>query len=142
MADHSDVVLLHHDRLRPGNVNLMPTRYAMLKGSYHDRSEAMLEYVSETSECRSRYLLRYFGQTETTDCGTCDICRARRASMPARTLQQTTRQKLIGYISAKDGGYSLEEIVSEFGNPSKNYSPDYLDILRNLIDNGDVPMYR
>lgn len=141
-ADHSDVVLLHHDRLRPGNVNLMPTRYAMLKGSYHDRSEAMLEYVSETSECRSRYLLRYFGQTETTDCGTCDICRARRASMPARTLQQTTRQKLIGYISAKDGGYSLEEIVSEFGNPSKNYSPDYLDILRNLIDNGDVPMYR
>lgn len=141
-TDHSDVVVLHHDRLRPGNVNLMPSRYAMLKESSHSRSEAMLEYVSETSECRSRYLLRYFGQTETTDCGTCDVCRARRAALPARTLQQMTRRKLIEYIDEKDGEYSLEEIVAEFGNPSGNHSPDYLDILRQLIDNGDVPIYR
>ncbi len=165
-TDHSDVVVLHHDRLRPGNVNLMPSRYTMLKEAFHNRSSAMLEYVSETTECRSRYLLRYFGQTETTDCGTCDICRAHRAStpvpkpaegpvaitssvastssatVPARTMQQMTRRKLIEYINGKDGKYSLEEIVSEFDNPSKTYSPDYLDILRQLIDNGDVPLYR
>ena len=140
-TDHSDVVVLHHDRLRPGNVNLMPSRYAMLRESFHAHAEAMLEYVSETSECRSRYLLRYFGQTEAADCGTCDVCRARRAALPARTLQQMTRRKLIEYIDEKDGEYSLEEIVAEFGNPSGNHSPDYLDILRQLIDNGDVPMY-
>lgn len=160
-ADHADVVFLHHDRLRPGNVNLMPSRYAMLRESFHARAEAMLEYVSETSECRSRYLLRYFGQTETADCGTCDVCRARRASAPvhepvegtdkpeekfppnppARTLQQMTRRKLIEYIDRKDGKYSIEDIVAEFGNPSKNYSPDFLDILRQLIDDGDVPVY-
>lgn len=141
-TDHSDVVVLHHDRLRPGNVNLMPSRYAMLRESFHARAEAMLEYVSETSECRSRYLLRYFGQTKAADCGTCDVCRARRAALPARTLQQMTRRKLIEYIDEKDGEYSLEEIVAEFGNPSGNHSPDYLDILRQLIDNGDVPIYR
>ena len=141
-TDHSDVVVLHHDRLRPGNVNLMPSRYAMLRESFHARAEAMLEYVSETSECRSRYLLRYFGQTEAADCGTCDVCRARRAALPARTLQQMTRRKLIEYIDEKDGEYTLEEIVAEFGNPSGNHSPDYLDILRQLIDNGDVPIYR
>lgn len=141
-TDHSDVVVLHHDRLRPGNVNLMPSRYAMLRESFHARAEAMLEYVSETSECRSRYLLRYFGQTEAADCGTCDVCRARRAALPARTLQQMTRRKLIEYIDEKDGEYSLEEIVAEFGNPSGNHSPDYLDILHQLIDNGDVPIYR
>ena len=78
-ADHSDVVFLHHDRLRPGNVDLMPERYRMLRDNFCSRSEAMLEYASETSECRSRYLLRYFGQTDTTDCGTCDICRGRQA---------------------------------------------------------------
>lgn len=160
-TDHSDVVVLHHDRLRPGNVNLMPSRYAMLRESFHARAEAMLEYVSETSECRSRYLLRYFGQTEAADCGTCDVCRARRASAPvhepvegtdkpeekfppnppARTLQQMTRRKLIEYIDRKDAKYSIEDIVAEFGNPSKNYSPDFLDILRQLIDDGDVPVY-
>lgn len=160
-TDHSDVVVLHHDRLRPGNVNLMPSRYAMLRESFHARAEAMLEYVSETSECRSRYLLRYFGQTEAAECGTCDVCRARRASAPvhepvegtdkpeekfppnppARTLQQMTRRKLIEYIDRKGGKYSIEDIVAEFGNPSKNYSPDFLDILRQLIDDGDVPVY-
>lgn len=160
-TDHSDVVVLHHDRLHPGNVNLMPSRYAMLRESFHARAEAMLEYVSETSECRSRYLLRYFGQTEAADCGTCDVCRARRAAAPvhepvegtdkpeekfppnppARTLQQMTRRKLIEYIDRKDGKYSIEDIVAEFGNPSKNYSPDFLDILRQLIDDGDVPVY-
>lgn len=160
-TDHSDVVVLHHDRLRPGNVNLMPSRYAMLRESFHARAEAMLEYVSETSECRSRYLLRYFGQTEAADCGTCDVCRARRTAAPvhepvegtdkpeekfppnppARTLQQMTRRKLIEYIDRKDGKYSIEDIVAEFGNPSKNYSPDFLDILRQLIDDGDVPVY-
>lgn len=52
----------------------MPSRYEMLKKCAHDRSQAMLEYVSEASECRSRYLLRYFGQTESADCGCCDVC--------------------------------------------------------------------
>ena len=139
-TDHSDVVVLHHDH--PGNVNLMPSRYAMLRESFHARAEAMLEYVSETSECRSRYLLRYFGQTEAADCGTCDVCRARRAALPARTLQQMTRRKLIEYIDEKDGEYSLEEIVAEFGNPSASWSPDFLSILRELIDEGDVPAYK
>lgn len=170
-ADHSDVVYIHHDRLRPGNVNLMPSRYAMLKENFRSRSEAMLEYAGETSECRSRYLLRYFGQTETGDCGTCDVCRARRSSVracdsrpvsgpaggtagtgprlfmpsverPAGTLRQMTRQKLIEYINERDGDYSIEAIVAEFDNPSKDYSPDYLDILRRLIDDGEVPVYR
>ncbi len=159
-ADHSDVVVLHHDRLRPGNVNLMPSRYEMLKGASHDRAAAMLEYVSETSECRSRYLLRYFGQTGTTDCGTCDVCRARlvtrpvpepaegpdastgSATVPASTLRQMTRQRLIEYVNGRNGAYSLEEIVAEFDNPAKDCSPDYLDILRRLIDDGEVPMYR
>ena len=74
---HSDVVFLHHDRLRPGNIDLMPDRFAMLHENYVQRSEAMTGYASETDECRSRYLLRYFGQTDTCDCGTCDVCRAR-----------------------------------------------------------------
>ncbi len=76
-AAHSDVVYLHHDRLRPGNVDLMPERFRMLKENYRVRSQAILDYASETGECRSRFLLRYFGQTETSDCGSCDVCRAK-----------------------------------------------------------------
>ena len=144
-AAHSDVIVLHHDRLRPGNVDLMPSRFAMLKENYHTRSQAMLEYASETSECRSRFLLRYFGQEESSDCGTCDVCRAGRSAGPGTDFQcdeQSTRKKLIEFIVAKEGRYSLEEVVAEFGNPSAAVSPDYLRILRRLIDDGTVPIYR
>jgi len=74
-ADHSSVILLHHPRLVPGNVDLQPKRYEMLLESFRSRVSAMIEYVSETQECRCRYLLRYFGQEESSDCGNCDICR-------------------------------------------------------------------
>ena len=145
-AAHSDVVFLHHDRLHPGNLDLMPERYAMLKETFHTRSQAMLEYASEKDECRSRFLLRYFGQTETSDCGSCDVCR-RKASESSvsrqseSTARQYTRTKLLEFIEGKGGDYSISEVVAEFGNPSKPYSADYLAILRVMIDDGTVPVY-
>ena len=144
-ADHSDVVTIHHDRLRPGNLDLMPERYNSLKENYHLRSEAMLEYAAETDECRPHYLLRYFGQEDSAECGVCDICRgkaaASKAVVPAGTVNQYTRMKLVEFIDGREGEYTIEDIVAEFGNPSKNYSPDYLAILRQLIDDGTVPVY-
>ncbi|MBP3270591.1 MAG: RecQ family ATP-dependent DNA helicase [Bacteroidales bacterium] len=145
-AAHSDVVLLHHDRLRPGNLDLMPRRFEMLRDNYHSRHETMLEYVSETSECRSRFLLRYFGQTESRDCGCCDICRSRTTggdTPPAGSAAQgdNVAAKLVEFITGKGGRYSLAEIVAEFGNSRKGYSSDYLSVLRTLIDNGSVPPY-
>ena len=54
---------------------------------------------------------------------------------------QFTRRKLMEFVEGKGGEYTLEEIVAEFGNPAAPYSPDYLRILRTLIDDGTVPMY-
>ena len=69
-CDHATVIFLHHDRLRPKNVNLDPKRYAMLKKSFSDRMQKMIDYVSEEDICRSSYLLEYFGQSDSSDCGT------------------------------------------------------------------------
>ena len=78
--DHSDVIFLHHDRLEPGNLALSPKRLAMLKDAASRRVQAMIDYVSEEDTCRSRFLLAYFGQTESEDCGNCDVCRSRQAT--------------------------------------------------------------
>ena len=77
-GDRCSVVFLHHNRLMPGNVDLQKEKYAFLLENARARADAMVAYASETDECRSRWLLRYFGQDETEDCGTCDVCRARR----------------------------------------------------------------
>ncbi len=160
-CDHSDVIFIHHDRLRPGNLDLKPELYEMLKESFRTRAAAMLEYVSESDECRAHYLLRYFGQEDSEDCGSCDICRGRKGAKASVAqaaqevqvradaasadavpdLRESTRMQLIEYVRSRGGTYSIEDIVAEFGNPSRECSPDFLEILRHLIDSGEVPVY-
>ena len=74
-CDKATVLYLHHDRLRPKNLNLDPERYDMLKETALEKIQKMIDYVQEEDTCRSSYLLEYFGQTDSAPCGTCDICR-------------------------------------------------------------------
>ena len=92
-GDRCSVVFLHHNRLMPGNVDLQKEKYNFLLENARARSDAMVEYASGTEECRSRWLLRYFGQEETEDCGSCDVCRARRSG-PAPDAPAERRRRL------------------------------------------------
>ncbi|MCC6939365.1 MAG: RecQ family ATP-dependent DNA helicase [Flavobacteriales bacterium] len=42
-----------------------------------DRLRAMLDLVRSKDRCRMSSLLRYFGESDPTDCGRCDVCRNR-----------------------------------------------------------------
>ena len=138
-ADHSSVIYLKENRLRPKNVHLSPERLEKLKTSWQERVDAMKEYVTEDDTCRSRFLLKYFGQENTEDCGTCDICRLRKS----KEKISGTRTALYSYINEeKEGDYTLEDINVAFGSPGSDYSETYLSILRTLIDDGTVPPYR
>lgn len=74
-CDVSNVIFLHHNRLMPGNVELDSRRYNMLLETARKRTEAIVDYASQTGICRSRCLLEYFGQKDSSDCGCCDVCR-------------------------------------------------------------------
>lgn len=74
-CDVSNVIFLHHNRLMPGNVELDSRRYNMLLETARKRTEAIVDYASQTEACRSRCLLEYFGQKDSSDCGCCDVCR-------------------------------------------------------------------
>jgi ATP-dependent DNA helicase RecQ len=132
-CDHATVIFLRHDRLRPKNVNLEPQRYAMLRSAAMGRMDKMMDYVSQTDVCRSAYLLEYFGQNESADCGTCDVCRAARQ---AKKVDLTN--EIHNYVNVQKGGiYTLEEFVSHF---SSAYSSDAcISELRRLIDEGSIP---
>ena len=51
-----------------------PTVYEERKAQYQKRIEAVIQYADNDSICRSRQLLRYFGETDSQDCGQCDVC--------------------------------------------------------------------
>lgn len=152
-GQHADVLTLHSEHLTPGNVKLSPSRYQMLKETWHKRMETMVEYVSEENTCRSRFLLSYFGQTESANCGRCDICRAGKASEDAAkpsgganekvNEENSTAEALTAFVNeTMHGDYTLRDINARFADPSASYSPDYLTILRGLIDSGKVPPYK
>ena len=50
--------------------------YEEQRQRFQERIESMLKYMNTDNQCRSRQLLRYFGETNTHDCGHCDVCRS------------------------------------------------------------------
>ena len=140
-CDRADVLFLKTEHLAQGNVKLSPLRYKMLQETYHKRMETMIEYVTEEDVCRSRFLLAYFGQSESADCGKCDVCR--RNISKVQVNAGVTSDALVDFINVEcHGEYSLKQINERFSNPTASYSSDYLDILRDLIDNRVVPPYK
>ena len=136
-GDHATVLFLHHERLRPKNVNLDPERYELLKNSCLERIQKMIDYISEENICRSAYLLDYFGQSESEDCGNCDVCRSskRKAACSGDTAAQ-----LYDFINVeKSGIYSIDDIVRRFGSATSSSSDDYMTVLRRMTDEGTVP---
>ena len=134
-ADHATVIFLHHDRLRPKNVNLDPKRYEMLKDSCVGRIQKMIDYISEESVCRSRYLLEYFGQTESEDCGTCDVCRAK----PKAARSEDPAAMISSFINDEMSGiYAIDDVLRRFSSPGQLAPEDCVAILRRLIDEGIV----
>lgn len=133
---HSDVIFLHHDRYRPGDVDVHKDLLEMLRSCFRERTEAMKAYAESLSECRQRFLLAYFGQESSRDCGRCDVCRSRGARLAA------TRERLLSFINVKMGGrYGIGDLRPLFGIAGEWYDPDYLALLRELIDEGRVPAY-
>lgn len=144
-CDRANVLFLKTEHLAQGNVKLSPLRYKMLQETYHKRMETMIEYVTEEDVCRSRFLLAYFGQSESADCGKCDVCRRKisKVQVNADVTEQETSDALVEFINVEcHGEYSLKQINERFSNPMASYSPDYLDILRDLIDSRVIPPYK
>ena len=56
------------------NVQLPPVVYEERKAQFRERIHAMINYATNDHVCRSRQLLRYFGEEDSHDCHQCDVC--------------------------------------------------------------------
>lgn len=77
----SPLICFNNERLTPENLYLSKKNYQERRDNYKNRVDAMFTYISSEVDfssnnlhCRSRRLLAYFGQTESVDCGICDLC--------------------------------------------------------------------
>ena len=77
----SPLIFVNNERLTPDNLKISKKYYEERKENFGKRLRAVIDYVShpvdkENPPCRSRRLLKYFGQAESSDCGVCDICKS------------------------------------------------------------------
>ena len=76
--------------------------YDDLRQRYSERIHAMIAYIETGNQCRSRQLLRYFGETDSHDCGQCDVCLSeRKTANGADALAEACRQILALFADGK-----------------------------------------
>ena len=61
------------------HVQIPPSVYEARKAQFEERIHAMINYAKDDAVCRSRQLLRYFGEESDHDCRQCDVCLSHRS---------------------------------------------------------------
>ena len=61
------------------HVQIPPSVYEERKAQFETRIHAMINYAKDDAVCRSRQLLRYFGEESDHDCHQCDVCLSHRS---------------------------------------------------------------
>lgn len=64
------------ERIAPERLKITKENYDVRKKDFLNRVEAVIHYASSKTTCRSRLLLEYFGETDSNDCGICDVCQS------------------------------------------------------------------
>lgn len=67
-------IIYTRERQEKERIILSREVYEDRKESYVARIKAMISYATAEENCRSRMLLRYFGEKNEHNCGQCDVC--------------------------------------------------------------------
>lgn len=83
-----------------GEELVIPTNvYETRKEQYTQRVNAILAYATNDYVCRSRQLLRYFDETNSSDCGVCDVCVEQRPDLEADTNCQKAQKAILDILA-------------------------------------------
>ena len=101
--------------------------YDQLRQAAQQRLDAVCHYASQTTTCRSRLLVAYFGEKLISDCGQCDICRH------APNPSPTTEEAILSHLQR--GPLPLQNLLALLASSNFNH-PSHT--IRSLIDRGII----
>ena len=84
--------------------------YEERKESYALRIKAMIDYATAEEKCRSRMLLRYFGEKNEHNCGHCDVCLQKHGSHIRQGEYQDIKEQVLHLL--KSGPLSTVELTA------------------------------
>ena len=106
------------ERQETERVYLSKEVYEDRKESYVQRINAMIEYAESENRCRSRMLLRYFGEKNEHNCGQCDVCLQQHQSGLKSGEFEAISQQLQALL--KENPLSLQEIKDKMQVPENH----------------------
>ncbi len=103
-------IIYTRERLERHEIYISPSVYEERKARYEARIKAMEEYVTTDNVCRSRMLLRYFGERNDHNCGQCDVCLSHRDESVSEASFEELKVRLVRLLS--DTPLTLPDVVT------------------------------
>ena len=128
-------IIYTRERLELRFLHIPPSVYEERKARYEARIKAMEEYVTTENICRSRMLLRYFGEKNEPNCGQCDVCLSKRATdnLSEKSYEEVKRQ-ILNLLSHSP------LTPAETADQIKAEKEDIGQVIRYLLDEGELKM--
>lgn len=117
-AKKTPYIIYTRERQETERVYLSKEVYEDRKESYVQRINAMIEYAESENRCRSRMLLRYFGEKNEHNCGQCDVCLQQHQSGLKSGEFEAISQQLQALL--KENPLSLQEIKDKIQVPENH----------------------
>lgn len=117
-AKKTPYIIYTRERQETERIYLSKEVYEDRKESYVQRINAMIEYAESENRCRSRMLLRYFGEKNEHNCGQCDICLQQHQSGLKSGEFEAISQQLQALL--KENPLSLQEIKDKMQVPENH----------------------
>ena len=120
-------------RLSKRNLDISPRNYTDREKAASRRLDAVIRYAESSTICRSKALLSYFGEKDSTRCGRCDVClemeKIRLSNQEFERINQKIRSILM------DNESTLEKLVEDVGERQEER---VIEVIRWLVDNEKV----
>ncbi len=120
------------ERVDPANLTIDTALYNFRKQRAEQRIRAAVDYA-QTEECRSRMLLAYFGEKDSSPCGICDVCLARRKQALSNTDVANVKAQLQHLLTAAP--LSLEQLSAKWPVSQREA---FIKTLEYLMDEGFI----
>ncbi|MBR5540923.1 MAG: RecQ family ATP-dependent DNA helicase [Bacteroides sp.] len=105
-------IIYTRERQEKKRIHLNKEVYEDRKESYTTRIKAMIEYASAEENCRSRMLLRYFGEKNEHNCMQCDVCLQKHETGLKTGEYQELKEQILNRLN--ESPYPVAELASHF----------------------------
>lgn len=91
-------VYFNRNRIRAEEITIDAAGYRKRKEQFQQRVSQMTKFVEEKSDCRSRKISDYFGDTGSKNCGTCDNCLNKKKRSFTKTEFESLQKQILALL--------------------------------------------